>query len=268
MNSALRFAAGGLGLATAAGLAQMLPALSALRRLRNLAMPRLAGVGDHSHVALTFDDGPSPGSTPAFLDALDGLGWRATFFMLGEMAAKAPELVLEVAQRGHEVAVHGFKHENHLGKDVRWATRDVLMARDLLSELLGTPPRWFRPPYGALAGSSLVAARRAGLKPVLWTTWGRDWEKTATAETVVQHVKASMVSGPTVLLHDSDCSSAEGSWKATLAALPLLGELWAGKSLRVGPLSQHWEPSEDVQAPPRASPVATESYQLPPRVKG
>jgi peptidoglycan/xylan/chitin deacetylase (PgdA/CDA1 family) len=241
MNSTVRMAAGSLAVATTVGLAQMLPAVSALRRVRNFAMPRLAGVGDQCHVALTFDDGPSPSSTPAFLDALDSLGWKATFFMLGEMAASAPDVVLEVAQRGHEVAVHGFKHENHLKKGPRWTTKDLLAARDLLGELLGSPPRWFRPPYGALAGSSLIAAKRSHLQPVLWTTWGRDWQKTTTPETVLPEVGASMVSGPTVLLHDSDCSSAEGSWQATLAALPLLGELWASQGLKVGPLSEHWQ---------------------------
>jgi peptidoglycan/xylan/chitin deacetylase (PgdA/CDA1 family) len=240
MNVAARFAAGGVAIAVGTGFAQMLPAVSALRRVRNLVMPSLAGVGDSGHVALTFDDGPSPVSTPAFLDALDSLGWKATFFMLGEMVAGAPEVALEVAQRGHEVAVHGFKHENHLRKGPRWSTRDLLAARDLIGELTGSRLRWFRPPYGALAGSSVVAAKRCGLQPVLWTTWGRDWEKTTTPATVVQEVTASMVRGPTVLLHDSDHSSAEGSWKATLAALPLLADLWARQGLKVGPLLEHW----------------------------
>jgi peptidoglycan/xylan/chitin deacetylase (PgdA/CDA1 family) len=67
----------------ALAVAQLLPAASSWRCLRNRYAPRLAGVGDAKHLALTFDDGPHPVSTPAFLDALDALGWRATFFMLG-----------------------------------------------------------------------------------------------------------------------------------------------------------------------------------------
>jgi len=240
MNAGARLGAGGLALGAGTALVQMVPAVSALRRLRNLAMPRLAGVGEAGHVALTFDDGPSPVSTPAFLDALDDLGWKATFFMLGKMVATAPEVAIEVASRGHEVGVHGFEHENHLKKGPFWATRDLLSARDLLGGLLGSPPKWFRPPYGAFAGSSLLAARRAGLRPVLWTTWGRDWQRSTTPETVLQEVKATMVPGPTVLLHDSDSESAQGSWKATLAALPLLAQLWEGQGHSVGPLSQHW----------------------------
>ena len=235
-----RVSAGGAALAGSLALAQVLPSVSSLRRLRNIAMRGLAGVGSTGHVALTFDDGPSPESTPEFLDALDALEWRATFFMLGTMASAAPELVIEVAQRGHEVAVHGFKHVNHLCRGPGWVSRDVLSARDLLAELSGSQPQWYRPPYGALASSTLIAARRAELQPVLWTTWGRDWREGATPESVAREVEHSMVKGATVLLHDSDCTSTRGSWKATLAALPLLGEAWAARGLTVGPLSDHF----------------------------
>jgi peptidoglycan/xylan/chitin deacetylase (PgdA/CDA1 family) len=228
-----------LGLAAGVALAQVLPAVSSLRRLRNEALPGLAGVGRRGHVALTFDDGPDPASTPAFLDALDSLGWKATFFMLGTMAAAAPDLVGEVARRGHEVAVHGYEHANHLARGPRWVTRDMQAARDLLGQLCGTRPRWERPPYGALAASTVLAARRNGLRPVLWTTWGRDWRAGATSASIIGDVEATMVPGATVLLHDSDCTSAPGSWRATLAALPGLAERWSAAGLEVGPLSEH-----------------------------
>ena len=210
--------------ALAGGLAQLLPAASSWRNLRNRYMPGLAGVGSVGHVALTFDDGPDPSSTPAFLDALDGLGWRATFFMLGGMAAAFPEVTVEAARRGHEVAVHGYVHSNHFYHGPLWAMRDMLLARDTIEDLTGTASLWVRPPYGALSSSSVIAARRAALRPVLWTTWGRDWRAGATAESIVDDVSSTLVIGATVLLHDSDCTSAPGSWKATLAALPMLAE--------------------------------------------
>jgi peptidoglycan/xylan/chitin deacetylase (PgdA/CDA1 family) len=220
-------------------LAQLLPAASSVRRARIRWAPALAGVGAPGHVALTFDDGPDPGSTPAFLDALDDLDWRATFFMLGYMAAAHPDLAAEVARRGHEVAVHGYLHSNHLGRGPRWTRRDVTAARDVLADVTGQTARWLRPPYGALAASTLSAARAAGLRPVLWTTWGRDWREAATPESIVDDVAATLVPGATVLLHDSDCTSAPGSWKNTLAALPVLAERWQAGGLEVGPLGEH-----------------------------
>jgi peptidoglycan/xylan/chitin deacetylase (PgdA/CDA1 family) len=221
------------------GLVQLLPAASSVRRGRIRWAPSLAGVGAPGHVALTFDDGPDPASTPAFLDALDELGWRATFFMLGRMAAAHPDLAAEVSRRGHEIGVHGYLHSNHLRRGPHWTRRDVTAARDLLGELTGQPLRWLRPPYGALSASTLTAARATGLQPVLWTSWGRDWREGATPESVVDDVTATLVPGATVLLHDSDCTSARGSWKNTLAALPVLAERWQAGSLEVGPLREH-----------------------------
>jgi peptidoglycan/xylan/chitin deacetylase (PgdA/CDA1 family) len=114
-----------------------------------------------------------------------------------------------------------------------------MTARDTIAELTGTQPQWFRPPYGALSTSTLIAARRAGLAPVLWTTWGRDWRSEATPGSIVDDVSSTLVPGATVLLHDSDCTSAPGSWKATLAALPTLAEAWEAAGLVVGPLVEH-----------------------------
>jgi len=232
-------AAGVAASVVAGALTHLLPAASSLRGVRNRCLPGLAGVGTTGHVALTFDDGPDPVSTPAFLDTLDSLGWKATFFMLGRMATTYPETTREVARRGHEVAVHGYAHSNHLRHGPSWTTRDMLAARDALGELTGAAPRWVRPPYGALSTSTLIAARRAGLGPVLWTTWGRDWRACATPESIVADISLTLVDGATVLLHDSDCTSAPGSWKATLASLPMLAEAWTASGLVVGPLLEH-----------------------------
>jgi peptidoglycan-N-acetylglucosamine deacetylase len=74
---------------------------------------------------------------------------------------------------------------------------------------------------------------------VLWTAWGRDWRAEATPGSVVADVARGVVPGGTVLLHDSDCTSADASWRITVAALPLLAELFADHDLEVGPLRDH-----------------------------
>lgn len=239
MNKIALAALAGGALAGGAAAVQLAPASAAWRRARIRLLPALSGVGGAGHIALTFDDGPDPVSTPAFLDQLDVLGWKATFFMLGANAAACPELTAEVARRGHEVAAHGYSHNNQLWRGPGWSGRGFVATRDKLAELTGTEPRWARPPYGALSTSSLAGAHRAGLRTVLWTTWGRDWRQRATPKTIVADINATLVPGATVLLHDSDCTSAEGSWKATLACLPLLAEQWGAAGLQVGPLGEH-----------------------------
>src|SRR5919204_661003 len=120
------------------------PRQPAVRRLT----PRLAGVGTPGHVALTFDDGPVPASTPAFLEALARRRLRATFFMLGEEVQRAPALAAEVAAAGHEGAGHGDDHRNLLRRDPLATLDGLRRARDTVAEVTGTAPGWFRPPYG------------------------------------------------------------------------------------------------------------------------
>jgi peptidoglycan/xylan/chitin deacetylase (PgdA/CDA1 family) len=215
------------------------PGAVAWRRARCAWLPRLSGVGPADHVALTFDDGPDPDSTPHVLDVLDQFGWRATFFCLGSQVERHPDVTEELVRRGHEVGVHGYEHTSHLRRPAPWAVRDTVKARDLIAEVTQTTPRWFRPPYGAVSASSLAASRASELQLVLWTSWGMDWKEGATGVSVADHIRRTWVPGATVLLHDSDLTSAPGSWKSTIEALPILAGEWEAQGLSVGSLEEH-----------------------------
>jgi peptidoglycan/xylan/chitin deacetylase (PgdA/CDA1 family) len=226
----------------AAGLAagaHAAPALTNVDVVRRRFFPGLSGVGTPGHVAVTFDDGPQPESTPAFLEALDRLGWRVTFFMLGSMVQRSPGLAAEVAAAGHEIAVHGYTHRSEMFRTPRAIDADLARAVDTVSGATGRDLHWFRPPYGTLSAGGVAAARRQGLRTVLWSTWGRDWRAEATPRTVVADVAEHLAPGATVLLHDSDCTSAPGAWKSALGALEPLAELFAGRDLTPGPLGGH-----------------------------
>jgi peptidoglycan/xylan/chitin deacetylase (PgdA/CDA1 family) len=201
--------------------------------------PALAGVGRAGHVAITFDDGPDPASTPQFLTALADLGWRATFFMLGDMVRRAPGLAAEVAAAGHEVGVHADVHRSQKRMMPRAIRDDVVRAREVVAGATGVEPVWYRPPHGALTVEGRLTARRLGMRSVLWTTWGRDWRAEATPETVRDDVFAGRVDGGTVLLHDSDCTSDPGAWRSALGGLPLLAEGFAARNLIAGTCGEH-----------------------------
>jgi peptidoglycan-N-acetylglucosamine deacetylase len=227
------------GLAGVGALVHAGPGLVGLYPPGMYVVPALHGRGRPGHVALTFDDGPDPASTPAFLAELDRLGWRATFFMLGSMARRAPGLAAEVAAAGHEIAAHGDEHRNMLRRSP-WAARDdIRRCRDTLAELTGAQAAFFRPPFGTLAFGALWGARREGLTTVLWTNWGRDWRGGASPHDVVSEILRRDLDGATVLLHDSDCHSERGSWRGALGALALLADVFAERGMTVGPLHDH-----------------------------
>jgi peptidoglycan/xylan/chitin deacetylase (PgdA/CDA1 family) len=232
---------GGVRLATAAALGtavvHALPMAKAHGPLRRFS-PRFAGRGLPGGVALTFDDGPDPLGTPAVLAELAALGWTATFFMLGSQVRSFPDVAREVAAAGHEVAVHGDRHRSHLLRTPGDVRRDIARALAHISDVTGTRPRWYRAPYGHFSAGTLRAAAAAGLEPVVWTAWGRDW-RGGPAQEVLRHVIRGLDDGGTVLLHDSDCTSAPGSWRTTVAALPLLAAELTDRGLSVRPLRDH-----------------------------
>ncbi|MFI5047139.1 MAG: polysaccharide deacetylase family protein [Acidimicrobiia bacterium] len=215
------------------------PALGGVSPIGVRLTPKLVGVGRRGHVALTFDDGPDAASTPAFLAALDQLGWTATFFMLGSMVRKDAGVAREVAAAGHEIGVHGDVHRNMLRRTPRRTAADIAAAFDTIADATGTCPRWFRPPFGIMSAASLRSARRLGMRTVLWTTWGRDWRREATPQTVVDDVLRRYLDGGTVLLHDADCTSYPGSWRSSLGALPRLADELSARGLTVGPVGDH-----------------------------
>lgn len=183
-------------------------------------------------VALTFDDGPHPEGTPLVLEALRDAGAPATFFLAGEQVARRPALAAEIVAAGHRVELHCFRHRNQLRLTARGLLEDSERARAAIEEATGQAVSDYRPPYGIFSAAGLRAIRRRGWRPVLWSLWGRDWTRRATAESIARRATAGARGGDILLLHDADYYSAGGSWRRTAAALPLILEKLDGQGLR------------------------------------
>ena len=171
-------------------------------------------------VALTFDDGPDPDATTAVLEALRTAEARAVFFLVGEQVEAHPELAREVADDGHLVALHGFRHVEHdeLGDAAR---ADLERSAAAVAAATGVDPRLYRPPYGRFSEQSYAAARELGLTPVYWSAWGSDWEPIP-PERIAETAIRDLAPGAILLLHDSARYAARASATPTAEALPAI----------------------------------------------
>jgi peptidoglycan/xylan/chitin deacetylase (PgdA/CDA1 family) len=171
-------------------------------------------------VLLSFDDGPHPQGTQAVLAQLDHARAPAVFFVSGEQAERHPQLIREIAAAGHELGLHGYRHQTRRQWSHRLLADDTQCALDAVFEAAGVVPRLYRPPHGVFTLTGLRLIRSLGLDPLLWSRWGRDWERSATASTITQHATTNVRAGDVLLLHDADHYGADGSWRATAAAVP------------------------------------------------
>lgn len=216
------------------------PSVLAVQAVRDrLGLPGLCGIGRADHVALTFDDGPDPRTTPHVLEVLAAFGVRATFFVIGERAEQHPELVRRAARQGHEIGVHGWTHRCHLLQSPVRTSIDIARAAHCVCELSGMAPHFFRPPHGIPSGTALLAARRAGMRTVFWSVAGHDWGRTVRPAAVMTRLRSGVRGGETVLLHDAISSGEPHTRCTTIPALIAMIPAWQARGLTVGPLSEH-----------------------------
>jgi polysaccharide deacetylase family protein (PEP-CTERM system associated) len=84
------------------------------------------------------------GNTRRLLDLFESRGIRATFFVLGWVAQRVPQLVQEIATRGHEVACHGYSHQLVYNQSPELFRRETQDSKHLLEDLTGLPVRGYR----------------------------------------------------------------------------------------------------------------------------
>ena len=177
-----------------------------------------AGHSPPMEVALTFDDGPTPYSTPPILDYLEQTKTPATFFVMGQYARQWPDLVRREWRGGFAIGVHTWNHPDmtRLSYDQQHAQFvDTLSAiRDALG---GDPCVWFwRPPYMDQNAQVIAHAAALGLTTVDWNDDTRDWSRPG-ARAIADTALAEAYPGAIILMHDGPANREE-----TLAALPLI----------------------------------------------
>lgn len=221
------FVASGAGLAAASGVF----AWAATWPKAQLFGPTLRFTGNNSTIALTFDDGPNPAVTPKLLDLLARHDARATFFLIGKHVRAFPRLAKEIAAAGHTIGNHTETHPNLTFLSTSVIDSELDRCDGAITNAIGDPPRWMRPPYG-FRGPHLdrVVRHHGGAGVVMWSVTARDWAPQSAAA-VIERLRR-VRGGDIVLLHDADHKALEGDRLHTVAALEHWLPRWRDAGIR------------------------------------
>jgi len=175
-------------------------------------------------IALTIDDGPDPLVTPQVLDLLDRYAVQATFFCVGDKAARYPDLCREIVRRGHAVENHSQHHRHHFSvMGLRGMTREVQAAQDTLTTITGQRPVFFRAPAGLRNPFLDPVLTRLDLTLASWSTRAFD-TRNGNAEQVRDKLLHGLRAGAILLMHDGNAARTSAGQPVILDVLPALLE--------------------------------------------
>jgi peptidoglycan/xylan/chitin deacetylase (PgdA/CDA1 family) len=208
--------------------------LGARYHLSQIYGPTLRYTGQAGTMALTFDDGPNPAATLTLLDLLEKHGARATFFVIGNYVSRAPEIVREIAARGHVVGNHTENHPSLLWLPPGRIAQELRRCDEAIAAAsaagANSARRWLRPPYGSRGPQLEHVRRAAGIDAVvMWSLTCFDWNPQPKEKLIARLGRArwnlpGKCGGDIVLLHDG--------WSKQWAA---------NKDYLIGAL-EHWLP--------------------------
>lgn len=170
-------------------------------------------------VALTFDDVPDEQYTPEVLDILAREHVRATFFVVGERAAKAPSVLCRIRAEGHAIGNHSYDHTSYAHLPPSKFEEQIESTSRLLRTHLGFTPRFLRPPYGEITPRQLMWTQSRGYFVVNWDVDTQDW-RGLSADQIVRNAQKTLAPGSIILQHAGGGIGEDLS--GTVKALPRL----------------------------------------------
>lgn len=153
---------------------------------------------------LTFDDGPDPEHTPAVLDLLRQHGASATFFLIGELIDRHPEVVQRIVDEGHQLGNHSWSHPSMPDLPIETQIEEITRTDARLEAYDGRARHPFRPPFGDLSRDLLLHFARNGRTIALWSYNSNDYKRLPAA-TLFDKVRSNPPrTGDVVLMHDDN----------------------------------------------------------------
>lgn len=173
---------------------------------------------DGPYIAMTFDDGPSPETTPRLLDMLKQRNIKVTFFLIGQNAERNPDIVRRILAEGHEIGNHSWTHPQLSKLSDDRVTQEITKTQDTIKNESGFTPTMLRPPYGAItARQRSWIESQFGLNIILWSVDPFDWKRPGPS-VITQRILSGARPGAIILSHDIHKQTVD-AMPATLDAL-------------------------------------------------
>ena len=181
---------------------------SSLHRIYNAAQRRYTNVLFHGNtsrreIALTFDDGPHPRDTPRVLDVLAKYNVHATFFLVGRSAEHYPDLIKQIHQHGHQLALHCYRHNPFPLEKLFTLQTELARTRNIIATACDMVPETIkdlRPPYGMFNKRTLSQLTKSGYRLVMWNCIPPHWMQPVNWS--IRQVMESVIPGAVIVLHD------------------------------------------------------------------
>ena len=201
--------AGGVGFAPVSAERVVEPAAQPAIDLPLMNLPEQEAVRDEAirridpdkpMIALTFDDGPGPG-TRRILRALESVDGRATFCMVGDRVNDYAQTARMVAEQGSEIATHTLSHPNLAKLSAGEVRAELEQSIAAIEQVTGVRPGVLRPPYGSTSEDVQQICREMGVVIANWNVDTEDW-RVRDADAILNHVLDNARDGAIVLCHD------------------------------------------------------------------
>jgi peptidoglycan/xylan/chitin deacetylase (PgdA/CDA1 family) len=200
---------------------------------------------DGPYIAMTFDDGPSPQTTPRLLDILKQRNIKVTFFMIGQNAERNPDLVRRILAEGHEIGNHSWTHPQLSKLSDERVTQEITKTQETIKNESGFTPTLLRPPYGAITARQRAwIENQFGLNIILWSVDPFDWKRPGPS-VITQRILSGARPGAIILSHDIH--------KQTVDAMPATLDALLAKGYKFVTVSQLLAMNKPKQSPSPAT---------------
>lgn len=193
--------------------------------------PIYFGNRSSNKVALMFNCYEGTEIIKAISEELNKYGFKATFFFGGCFADDNAELLIFLAERGHEIANHGYFHKEHSKLTYEENLNEIKRTNEIILALSGVKANLFAPPSGDFSDQTLKACKNLGLKVIMWSKDTVDW-RDKNQKTVYNRATQGISGGDFVLMHPKE---------HTLMALPAILEYYFNQGLTVSTVSDCME---------------------------